>query len=214
MFMRIKCQEMPCIPSLIFQAVFSVPHKGERCLSNHVSHCLWTNVSVFLSLQYKRHKNRQHTRNFAKSVVNLVDGVSTFFSYCVTNILHKIWSFDHSQDYVLSTFSPLLSMWYIQSHPCCCFSSLSPCLSFFFCFHSCHTSMTDLQRPATHSCGACCFGDLDGQGSDPHRCDAAGNAERFFQVSPAEHQAARWFCPAPLVRFYRHWTEWVSFFLL
>lgn len=51
--------------------------------------------------------------------------------------------------------------------------------------------MTDLQRPAAHACGACCFGDLDRQGSDPHRCEAAGNAARFLQISPAEHQAAR-----------------------
>lgn len=31
--------------------------------------------------QYKRHKSKKHTRNFAKSVVNLVDAVSKL---CVT----------------------------------------------------------------------------------------------------------------------------------
>uniref|UniRef100_A0A3B3Y9D2 ADAM metallopeptidase domain 23a n=1 Tax=Poecilia mexicana TaxID=48701 RepID=A0A3B3Y9D2_9TELE len=30
---------------------------------------------LYLSPQYKRHKNKQHTKNFAKSVVNLVDGI-------------------------------------------------------------------------------------------------------------------------------------------
>lgn len=44
-------------------------------------------LTLFLSRsQYKRHKSKQHTRNFAKSVVNLVDAVSklclTFEKYC------------------------------------------------------------------------------------------------------------------------------------
>lgn len=44
-------------------------------------------IIVFLvCTQYKRHKIKQHTRNFAKSVVNLVDAVSKLlfpFEKCV-----------------------------------------------------------------------------------------------------------------------------------
>uniref|UniRef100_A0A3Q2QEI9 ADAM metallopeptidase domain 23 n=1 Tax=Fundulus heteroclitus TaxID=8078 RepID=A0A3Q2QEI9_FUNHE len=42
--------------------------KQSRCLPEPA-------CPFFLSPQYKRHKNKQHTRNFAKSVVNLVDGI-------------------------------------------------------------------------------------------------------------------------------------------
>lgn len=39
-------------------------------------------VPLFLcGVQYKRHKTKQHTRNFAKSVVNFVDAVSNLFSW-------------------------------------------------------------------------------------------------------------------------------------
>uniref|UniRef100_A0A3Q3FQ95 ADAM metallopeptidase domain 23 n=1 Tax=Labrus bergylta TaxID=56723 RepID=A0A3Q3FQ95_9LABR len=38
----------------------------------HVYVCL---CSFYLCLQFKRHKTKQHTRNFAKSVVNLVDAI-------------------------------------------------------------------------------------------------------------------------------------------
>ncbi len=37
--------------------------------------------SFSLCLQFKRHKTKQHTKNFAKSVVNLVDAVSELSSY-------------------------------------------------------------------------------------------------------------------------------------
>uniref|UniRef100_A0A8C5HRN5 ADAM metallopeptidase domain 23a n=1 Tax=Gouania willdenowi TaxID=441366 RepID=A0A8C5HRN5_GOUWI len=40
-----------------------------------LSTCNGLHLSVFLCLQFKRHKNKQHTKNFAKSVVNLVDGI-------------------------------------------------------------------------------------------------------------------------------------------
>lgn len=33
-------------------------------------------IFLFACTQYKRHRTKQHTRNFAKSVVNLVDAVS------------------------------------------------------------------------------------------------------------------------------------------
>lgn len=67
----------------------------------------WLRLPLAVSLQYKRHKTKQHTRNFAKSVVNLVDAVSKifppfrpdlfFFRGCVccsvswTNILSPDW---------------------------------------------------------------------------------------------------------------------------
>lgn len=34
------------------------------------------NIYMFSFFQFKRHKSKKHTRNFAKSVVNLVDAVS------------------------------------------------------------------------------------------------------------------------------------------
>lgn len=53
----------------------SLPHLIHLCL-----------VSFSLSLQFKRHKTKQYTNNFAKSVVNLVDAVSKLFSYPLRNI--------------------------------------------------------------------------------------------------------------------------------
>lgn len=49
--------------------------------------------SCHLCLQFKRHKTKQHTRNFAKSVVNLVDAVSKHFndplrSMCCLSLIH------------------------------------------------------------------------------------------------------------------------------
>lgn len=70
----------------------------------------------------------------------------------------------------------------------------------FYRFYLLGASMTDLQGPAAHTCGARCFRDLDRQGSDPHQHEAAGDAERFLQVSTAEHQTACRLRAAPLVR--------------
>uniref|UniRef100_A0A671XZR6 ADAM metallopeptidase domain 23 n=1 Tax=Sparus aurata TaxID=8175 RepID=A0A671XZR6_SPAAU len=47
----------------------------EPASSNHCSLYMYIFVDFSLYLQYKRHKTKQHTRNFAKSVVNLVDAV-------------------------------------------------------------------------------------------------------------------------------------------
>lgn len=53
-------------------------------------------VDFSLYLQYKRHKTKQHTRNFAKSVVNLVDAVSnpliTLWEMC------SVWFIDPFQN--------------------------------------------------------------------------------------------------------------------
>uniref|UniRef100_A0AAQ5XS56 ADAM metallopeptidase domain 23a n=1 Tax=Amphiprion ocellaris TaxID=80972 RepID=A0AAQ5XS56_AMPOC len=43
--------------------------------SNHCSLFIFSHFFFSFCPQYKRHKNKQHTRNFAKSVVNLVDGI-------------------------------------------------------------------------------------------------------------------------------------------
>lgn len=51
--------------------------------------------------------------------------------------------------------------------------------------------MAGLQRAATYACGARRCGGLDGQGSDPHHRQAAGDPARFRQVPAAEHQAPR-----------------------
>lgn len=58
--------------------------------------------------------------------------------------------------------------------------------------------MAGLQRAATYTRGARCCGDLDRQGSHPHKREAAGNAAGFRQVPAAEHQT-RCRCCAPLL---------------
>lgn len=48
-------------------------------------------VPLFLcGVQYKRHKAKQHTRNFAKSVVNFVDAVSNLFSWLWELIIYLV----------------------------------------------------------------------------------------------------------------------------
>ena len=49
--------------------------------------CFFVNIPVHycdmgvVCFQFKRHKSLQHTTNFAKSVVNLVDAVSSVWSF-------------------------------------------------------------------------------------------------------------------------------------
>lgn len=50
-----------------------------------VHHCVLFFPPPFC-LQFKRHRNKQHTRNFAKSVVNLVDSVSKLFTYPLSKL--------------------------------------------------------------------------------------------------------------------------------
>lgn len=73
----------------------------------------------------------------------------------------------------------------------------------------------DLQRATPYTCGACCCGDLDRQGSHPHKCEAAGTAARFLQVPAAKHQAPCRFCAATLVSSpFGGWTDRLGWSLL
>lgn len=76
---------------------------------------------------------------------------------------------------------------------------LSPCCWYFPAHNSVSASMADLQRAITYACGARRCGDLDGQGSHPHQCEAAGNAAGFLQIPATEYQTPRWCCAPHLV---------------
>lgn len=96
MFTRIKCQSGNALCGLINISglLCFFPQEGALLLlyptvSTIKFHheILILLSSFFLCLQYERHKNKQHTRNFAKSVVNLVDGVSKLLKYPLTHVL-------------------------------------------------------------------------------------------------------------------------------
>lgn len=88
------------------------------------------------------------------------------------------------------------------------------CVFFLCCFHSLLPT-ADLQRATPYTCGACCCGDLDRQGSHPHKCEAAGTAAWFLQVPAAKHQAPCRFCAATLVSSpFGGWTDRLGWSLL
>lgn len=53
-------------------------HLGTAFCSERHQHLFLVSDQLHIFLQFKRHKTKKHTRNFAKSVVNLVDTVSCF----------------------------------------------------------------------------------------------------------------------------------------
>lgn len=75
---------------------------------------------MFLFFQFKRHKSKKHTRNFAKSVVNLVDAVSYII---IATILKHAFYFN-------TKTKPILSIvYYILDYP------FYPLMLFIICQH-------------------------------------------------------------------------------